>query len=1817
MEERMSGPWEDFQQTKESGPWEDFGSGKAVGFDDRIPRLPIEDILSHPVGGDMADSPMSMWDKILASPLLGGATEFAADVPANLINAPGFLVNKASQALGGNPMVYQVPRGQSIIPEVLPSLEKMAKVPIAFPPDALSPFPDTTPAAQPMPVAAGLVKGTEDVLRGLVTPETLMSLGAVKSPNLGRAIATLFGVTSAAHLPQAAGEVGRLSVEGTKADTARAALNTLAQAAIAGHVAAGGAFGFNEAYQNRPLTPEVLPPFDQRPVAPVGRQITMGEKPEGFIDLEPIKTGEGMMYKAPGDQQKLIEGPKGEFVGDALGRVIPKEQVNPLGMDVTQPGVGSEPYYTVEPKKGFSETPPLIGQGGGTPLSGFPAIEAKLNEVLAQIKANQAQIQPAYQASGEPMLGGQISFAQEAGAQNIPNAMQSKVDVAPKALEPHDAASLAAGAKMISGEGESSGQAIKSPQIEDANSYQSLVAKLKSLPNTPEGFTQKMEVQKQIEAIKNKNKGMPPGKESGSTPESDGQEPYGSRQYGGLWFLDPKFWQDNFGQNSHVQMDAKQLYNRMRNKLNEKSKTWQGIDTKEFKEFMFGKEKITPKDVADFVSRQENENKERFLQEGEKWWEGVKKEVEVRKFGNTQPTNRASRRAQLIHELDTQHPNWQRFDRPGTLDSTLPESLRDRIEQLRTIDSEIDTGMQERGGGYPTSQTHWQSISSKPESEMKDYVEIAVVKPFNKESTTIDKDTGTGRSMSNQERDIKFPSSHNFPPNTIGFGRGHMEGDTFLISEVQKDWKDEFPEFSKHWERMVLKSMVEHARAAGAKRIAIQDAESAMMMEGHDRPENLVRPDDPGRQSELFADEYDMHQKANQLRKEGYTVFEPEEADAAGWELEWLEGGSGMPSQEKGMRHHYDRLMPQIMEELTGEKGEKVSFGEHKMAFEKAPGEVRLGTGEEFYGHPRKDLIFRNPDGSPKTDVTALSYPIPDVEAPAKPTGIGKGIRAAVEKNKEAGMVFNPFRKKERPLNRREFLDVQSFGNHADMVRDLTTPQGVSKTPLLGKAMGRLFDPRSYKDTPAEKEVLANGIIKNMAENFGALWMERLKDVKRAFPKDDRQQITLANGRKDYVGDVIEAELRNPGSQPLTSAQRDFVQAWKELRQKKIDEAIRNGVKYFLDDQGNPLPINANYFPRHAVGKVGLKEKAKALKRSVVGAKPGFAKGRAFDTEREGVEKGKIQYEPDEISNVGRWLISIDKAIADQRLADSPALQGRSGTPRFLEEGTVNQPAFMGRVFPKDVADRLNAHYNQGTSKAFEFANRVNNELKAAQYTADASAPLNQGLPLLATNPARWARATALHFEAFLNDRVLNRVLKKPENLRIAKLILEGGGSLIKPQDFLAGSGKGHWAEKVWPIKASGRAMTTFLNMAKIELFKAYEPLARKKGMSLKELVEAVETASLSGKMEMKGITHGRALAERLLLNAPSYARAALDLTSMATQGGVTGTIGRRALLGLAGGLAAIMYGLYKANNMSDDEIKQRFNPAHPSFMRFPYMMNNGRRKEISVGSIFLSAARTLGRSYDKLTSDKPWGEGKDDPLISFAEARKSPLIGTLDMIRTGQDYRGEPISKTKTIARSITPVSLSSFAEHGNTESGWKGFAAESLGLNTFDESPGAYRTRKMDEEANKKYGKNYSMLTANQRMKVTGPAEKATKELGEEVSARQMLNVFKNQEEQRKLLLEKLKPESQEWLKENNLKITGFRETLEENKRVLRLANDEEKQRLFELMTKHTQERIDRMMASGRKYNQEDLQERLQLAHAKAWNEFKKSLRKPEDKK
>ena len=494
----------------------------------------------------------------------------------------------------------------------------------------------------------------------------------------------------------------------------------------------------------------------------------------------------------------------------------------------------------------------------------------------------------------------------------------------------------------------------------DYDLYQSLAEKLRSLPGV-ERFTS--DIPKQLETLKNKYGGFPPPEPRYTSTYQESE-----KVKRGPYVLEgPMVVTEDSGFATDKPVEGKQVMGRLEN--------------------LATKGKLSPTELQTY----KDAGLEKFVGEkprtpGEvsQWMQDNGPRVEVRKFGQGAQSKEQIEKAQLQHWADSL-PNpevaqqlFQYHKQGYDIDPTKygfteeQNAKLKRMAELENVDPSKD-------------QSHWQSIAPKSEKDMPGYVEIAVTKPL-KGDELYQKRANETRQPSQQlarETGVQFPSSHSFPPNTLVFGRGYMETlpngkKVFHVIEVQSDWAqrernrleeannpenpDTFRATAKSltgqepllhdYERLGLKALIEHARKEGADAIAISDAETAMMTEGHDR----------GFESVMFR----TREEALRQFPHGEIVPTPDGEFMV---------KEGTPSQSPGMRLHYDNTLPRIAKELTGSEGERISLGEHQMAFDKSGGIGRLME-------PRKDLIFREPSGEPKTSVTARMYPLTERKEP-------------------------------------------------------------------------------------------------------------------------------------------------------------------------------------------------------------------------------------------------------------------------------------------------------------------------------------------------------------------------------------------------------------------------------------------------------------------------------------------------------------------------------------------------------------------------------------------------------------------------------------------------------------------------------------------------------------------------------------------------------------------------------------------------------------------------------------------------------------------
>lgn len=428
------------------------------------------------------------------------------------------------------------------------------------------------------------------------------------------------------------------------------------------------------------------------------------------------------------------------------------------------------------------------------------------------------------------------------------------------------------------------------------------------------------------------------------------------------------------------------------------------------------------------------------------WMQEKGPRVVIDKKGVGSLTPEALEFSETEHELDTKFPGWNKVNKSERLELEYHDNshYQKLIKRWLELEKNPKSKLGNEEAGFPF-------VAPKPENQMPGYVEGAVVIPV--------KHPKGGFS------EAKFPASHSFPPNTLGFFRGYMEGDTFHVIEVQSDWaqrvREDEARFKEHvargrasdtdlgragysdfvtkqrqdpllkdWERLTLKAAIQHAIGEGAKHIAFSDAETAMLTEGHDRATDFVKV------KEFKTDTFEQRQEAARWLAEDNSNRKIETEHDEKGNITGAIGREKKALQEKGMRLHYDQILPKLLKELTGSEGIEKEFGEHRMAVNQPnSGEEATAQGSNI----RKDLIFKDKSGAPKTTITAKSFDL--------------------SKAKER-QAFSLFDKDKAPIAAKQSSPIESQDSYKNL---MTKRLGLDKPSSVGDVMRRIVkDKETY-----------------------------------------------------------------------------------------------------------------------------------------------------------------------------------------------------------------------------------------------------------------------------------------------------------------------------------------------------------------------------------------------------------------------------------------------------------------------------------------------------------------------------------------------------------------------------------------------------------------------------------------------------------------------------------------------------------------------------------------------------------------------------------
>lgn len=733
-------------------------------------------------------------------------------------------------------------------------------------------------------------------------------------------------------------------------------------------------------------------------------------------------------------------------------------------------------------------------------------------------------------------------------------------------------------------------------------------------------------------------------------------------------------------------------------------------------------------------------------------------------------------------------------------------------------------------------------------------------------------------------------------------------------------------------------------------------------------------------------------------------------------------------------------------------------------------------------------------------------------------------------------------------------------------------PRGAALFPGLGKAV----DPRARADTPAKQATIAWAAAKGRADNIAHLVQAQMRGE---FKKDPFKG-------HPAMSDAIREEMANPGSQNFNAEQKAFVRQWSELLRQAERNALSVNRKW-TDKDGNAL--DPNYFPATSIESPSGK-----------GGKGQSWMGKFFASEAAGKAAG-VEYMDSAIDRAAEFLKQQGRLDAKHLLANDPALGGRTPQQwhademkKFAQQLSLMSPAeqqkfsdslvekahqlanskdqpgshskvFEGKIYPDEVAKDL---IKQIGEKPYGWLATAEQGIDASKTlmmgTADFATPMIQLVMMPFRHPLAWSKSVAAGVKRLaFNKDAFAEMMNDPANREAASSLVQSGGSIGERLDYLEGTEKGSLVSKIpiagkvlGPIaERNGQAVTTLMDVAKLELWKSYLAKGRPKS-EWPAFVEQMENSLGLGRSRTIGISPGARVAEKFAMVAPSYYRSALNMVGDLMYG--SKPMSREALKTLgsfaAGSMAVSVAGMIAAG-LSWDEITRRLNPGNSKFLMFPVSLPWGSKQELGIGGLYRSIISTGVKTLDWVASGGKVDEGQRNPLVQFARSKEGFALRYLTELSTQEDYQGNPQSATRATIKMFTPITLDQLVNRndGTAEQQIFGGMMEFVGARNFPGSPrDAYR-QKLDAEAKRVGKSSYDRLTLREQIAAVakaGPIEKP------QATAQSMSKAIAYDMARRKDLNDSLSKDSQTRLAQLGKLVPGYDSALRINSRDIPLT-------------------------------------------------------------
>lgn len=552
---------------------------------------------------------------------------------------------------------------------------------------------------------------------------------------------------------------------------------------------------------------------------------------------------------------------------------------------------------------------------------------------------------------------------------------------------------------------------------------------------------------------------------------------------------------------------------------------------------------------------------------------------------------------------------------------------------------------------------------------------------------------------------------------------------------------------------------------------------------------------------------------------------------------------------------------------------------------------------------------------------------------------------------------------------------------------------------------------------------------------------------------------TTGGFQGEHILDVMERATRADVGKHLTEDQWGWIQTARNLVDDALDDlVVARGLKpgsaqadAYLQHLG--FAPGEHYFPRNVIGREGIEGARRATSgqpRASVGARQFYEKSRLHEYVAEGLARG-LDYADPRVS-LENYLMAIRRQTADEYLLSAAKTFGRTrkqlgvgedayigaisgvkwGRPAVVAARESAFPGLSGYIFPADVIDTLEGELAPAASNWLRIVGQLTGAARTFKAGFDIGAPFIQGWPLLIRNPVAWARATSRSYRALANPAVRAQYLL--DNRAHIQSYLDNGGELTTPEmlDALRSGGLLQAAQNNPAGRRAAAVFDTFMDVARIEYWKALSTGAKDadKPLLMGNVRNLIGTPSLVQAGIQK--TQGSILNDFMFF-ATRYTASPFALVSnlLGTRASAQESV--RAITSMLAGTSITLYAFGKAMGMSDEELRDMFDPGTGKRFMSVRVGDN----YIGVGGVYRSLMQLAANSYVAAKDDPQAFTSVDfrrNPLLYWFRSRTSPFTGTAITLATGADFTGNLVNswddRIKELAQNFTPLSVDAFVD-------------------------------------------------------------------------------------------------------------------------------------------------------------------------------------------